>query len=143
MKKLLMPIEDEYLVSYYLENEKDPTIKYRLAFLSSLKKLGYDLGKACDIFVIAIPTAYAWIRRWNQDGYNGIASPFHESDNPKGRPAKLGDDDFKKLKMLLSLKSNWLTREVRDLILEKFGVKYSLSQVTRILRKLKIHLSKP
>ena len=58
-------IDNDFLIVYYLEKEKDPAVKYRLAFLNSLQELkdtGYGLEKACDVFSIAIPTAYAWIR---------------------------------------------------------------------------------
>jgi transposase len=139
-------IDNEFLIDYYLEKEKDPAVKYRLAFLNSLKELkdtGYGLEKGCDVFSIAIPTAYAWIRKWNDEGYNGIAAPFHESDQPRGRPPKLNDDDLEKLKEMLSKRSNWLTQEIRELIREKFGADLSLSQVGRIVRKLNMHFSKP
>ena len=143
MKPRTLFVENEWLIQYYLEQEKDSTIKYRLAFLNSLKELKYDLDKACNIFSIAIPTAYVWIRKWNEDGYKGIANPFHESDQPRGRPPKLSDEDLEKLKGMLPERTNWLTKEIRQLILEKFKVDLSSSQVARILRKLKMHFSKP
>lgn len=139
-------IENCSLIGYYLEKEKDPVVKYRLAFLNSLHELKdteYSLKKGCDIFSIAIPTAYAWIRKWNDEGYNGIAAPFHESDQPRGRPSKLSDGDLEKLKDMLSARSNWLTQEIRELIHEKFGADLSLSQVGRIVKKLGMHFSKP
>lgn len=143
MRPRRITIENTYLVNYYLENEKDPKIKYRLAFLNSLQTLDFDLEKACSIFLIAIPTAYVWIRKWNEDGYDGIASPFHESDLPRGRPPKLSDEDLEKLKSMLPEGTNWLAKEIRDLIREKLNVELSLSQVARILKKLKMHFSKP
>jgi transposase len=139
-------IDNSFLIGYYLEKEKDPAVKYRLAFLNSLQELkdtGYGLEKGCDVFSIAIPTAYAWIRKWNDEGYNGIATPFHESDQPRGRPSKLNDGDLEKLKDVLSERSDWLTQEIRELIHEKFGVDLSLSQVGRIVKKLDMHFSKP
>lgn len=144
MKNRSLLIQNESLIGYYIEREENPTIKYRLAFLNSLKMLEYDVEKACEIFIIAIPTAYAWARKWNDEGYSGIAHPSHESDRPVGRPPKLKSEDLTKLKDLLSERSNWLGYEIRELIIEKFGIEFSLSQVERIVReKLKMHFSKP
>jgi transposase len=139
-----LKIENEDQLLVHIEREKDFSIKYRLVFLNALKALSYDLNKACEVFSVAIPTAYVWIRQWNENGYEGIAHPFHQSDKPRGRPPKLTDDDLKKLKDLLSKKPNWLTKEVAELIFKTWGVKLSFAQVARILKKkLKMHFSKP
>jgi transposase len=139
-----LKIENEEQLLAHIEKEKDFTIKYRLVFLNTLAALSYDLDKACKIFSVAIPTAYVWIRQWNENGYEGIAHPFHQSDKPRGRPPQLTDNDLKKLKDLLSEKPNWLTKEVADLIFKTWGIKLSFAQVARILKKkLKMHFSKP
>lgn len=142
MKRIV--IQDENLLSFYLKREGDLGIPYRLAFLNALRELGNDLERVCSIFCIAVPTGYAWLRAWNEAGYDGIAHPFHESDKPAGRPPKLNDEDLQELKRILKEYDNWQTKEVRRLILDKWGVHLSESQVQRILKyKLGMNYSKP
>jgi len=47
------------------------------------------------------------------------------------------------LKLLLKERDDWNTNEVRNLINEKFDVKYSLKQVRIILRKFGMKYGKP
>jgi transposase len=90
----------------FLEKETDFSIRYRLAFLNKLRVLSFDLDKVCQVFSVAKSTAYVWIRKWNEYGYEGIAHPFHKSDQLGRRPPKLNEEDLEKLKILLSKKSN-------------------------------------
>lgn len=55
-------IANAFLLPVYLDKEEDSTVKFRLAFLNSIQLMDHDLEKACQIFRIAIPTAYVWIR---------------------------------------------------------------------------------
>lgn len=143
MKTKSLKIENESLLDFHLEHTQDSHVKYRLAFLNALRKIG-DLPRVCEIFRVAIPTGYAWVRKWNEAGFQGICHPFHESDRPVGRPAKLSENDLNELKTMLLKKNNWLANEIQTLILKHWGVTLSLSQVARILKyKLKMHFSKP
>ena len=135
---------DEKQLTEYLAHEIDPNVKYRLAFLNALKKTGYDLDKVCDIFQVPRPTGYVWVRKWNQKGYDGIAHPFHQSPNLPGRPPTLDKHDMEILKALLNTKETWQAKEVKKLISDTWGIDFSLSQVSRILKdKLGMHFSKP
>ena len=82
-------IDNAFLLPVYLDKEGDSTVKYRLAFLNSVPLMEYDLEKACQVFRIAIPTAYVWIRQWNERGLDGLVHPFHYSDRRCGHPSKL------------------------------------------------------
>ena len=135
---------EEKKVPECLAKESDLEVKYRLAFLNAFMKIDYDLDKACDIFQVARPTGYVWIRKWNQLGYDGIRHPFHQSPNPAGRPSTLNEWDIKILKSLLETKEIWQAQDVRALISETWGIDFSLSQVSRILKeKLGMNFSKP
>lgn len=137
-------IENPDLLACCIKKECDPAIKYRLAFLQSVKEDPDHLEDSCQIFSVSVPTAYVWIREWNKNGYEGIAHPYHKSERLPWRPPKLDDTDLLKLKTLLSEKPNWLTKEVVALIFKHWGIQLSCAQVTRILRKkLKMHFSKP
>jgi len=81
---------------------------------------------------------YTWQRRWNKDGYVGLIPRYGG-----GRPSKLTEEQKKELKLLLKERDDWNTNEVRNLINEKFGVKYSLKQVRIILRKFGMKYGKP
>lgn len=132
------------LLPVCLDKEEDSMVKYRLAFLNSVNLVGYDLDKACQIFRIAIPTAYVWIRQWNEQGRDGLIHPFHYSDRPTGHPSKLTAEELGELKLILLAKDRWLTREVHDLIVKLWDVDLSRWQISRILKgKFKMHLSKP
>ena len=64
--------------------------------------------------------------------YEGLIPQFRG-----GSPSKLSDLQKAKLKEMLNERNNWRTREVQDLILQEFGVEYSLKQVWIILQSLK------
>jgi transposase len=135
---------EEKKIPEYITKESNPEVKYRLAFLHAFIKTDYDLNKVCDIFCVAIPTAYVWVRKWNQQGYDGIAHPFHQSSNPAGRPPTLDECDMEVLKTLLDAKETWQTKDVRKLISDTWGFDFSPSQVDRILKeKLGMYFSKP
>ena len=142
MKRVV--IQDDYLLPFYLKREKELGTPFRLAFLNSLKELHNNVEKACNVFGIALPTGYAWLRSWNKFGYDGIEHPFHESDQPVGRPPKLSDKNLGELESQLKSMDNWQTSEVRKLIRDKWDVELSASQVQRILKnKLGMNYSKP
>jgi len=104
-----------------LKEEKDKEAKIKLIFLNFLSNFKADLEKACEIFSIATSTGYSWIRQWNEEGYEGIK----DKGNKGGKPPKFSDEDLEKLKEILKDKEYWITKEVRRLIKEKFGIEFS------------------
>ena len=123
-----------------LAEEKDFTLKFKLAFLKCFSELGRDLEEACQNFGIAVSTGYLWLRTWNDAGYAGISTQGQRT----GRPPQLDDWDLVFLNYLLHQQATWTTAEVRELIQREFGIEYSPAQVIRILReRLGMHFSKP
>lgn len=144
MKPRNIVINRRETIGDYLAVETNPKVRFRLAFLNALVLLEHNLDRVCRIFHVAISTAYIWIREWNQEGYDGIEHPFHVSDQPAGRPPRLNEVDLEKLRQLLNQRGYWTTKEVRELIVDHWGAKFSDSQVGRILHeKLKLHFGKP
>ena len=140
MKGQKLTIKNAKEIETRLKTEKKGDVRVKLIFLNLMANTGMDLEKACKICGIAIPTGYLWIRQWNRHGYEGIKG----REGKGGRPPKLSDKDLERLRELLKEKEYWTTKEVRELIKERFGVEYSPDQVVRILRsKLKMHFSKP
>src|SRR5512144_1707937 len=124
----------------HLAEEKDITIKFKLAFLKCFSPLSRDLEAVCQDFGIAVSTGYLWLRTWNDAGYVGIS----EQGQRTGRPPQLDKWDLVFLNYLLHQKITWTTVEVRELIERAFGIEYSPAQVIRILRqRLDMHFSKP
>ena len=123
-----------------LRHEKDDKVRLKLVFLNAIANFSMNLESACSMCGIATSTGYLWIRKWNEEGYEGIK----DKPNSGGRPPKLDEEKLEKLKMELREKEYWTTQEVKVKLLEKFGVDLSEDQVRRILRgKLNMLFSKP
>lgn len=124
----------------HLSEERDFTIKFKLAFLRCFSELGRDLEGTCQDFGIAVSTGYLWLRLWNDAGYTGISTQGQRT----GRPPQLDQWDLIFLSYRLHQQATWTTAEVKELIWQEFGIKYSSAQVIRILReRLDMHFSKP
>jgi len=140
MKGERLVIERQAELLEHLADEKDITIKFKLAFLKCFSSLGRDLEATCQDFGIAVSTGYLWLRTWNDAGYAGIS----ETGQRTGRPPKLDEWGLLFLTKLLRQKTTWTTAEVRELVRRELGIEYSSDQVVRILReRLGMHFSKP
>ena len=60
-----------------------------------------------------------------------------------GRKPKLTDEQINELRTLLENKDYWTTREVMELIKEKYGVEYSQKQIGVILHSFNMYHLKP
>jgi putative transposase len=117
--------------------ERDVKILKRLYFI----KFRYDgdsVEKAAEKIHITKRIGYIWQERWNEKGYDGIIPRY-----AGGRPSKLTQQQKNDLEKLLKKKENWTTKEVRDLISEKFNVEYTLKQIYIILRDMGMNFAKP
>ena len=140
MKGESLFIERQTELHEHLIEEKDLTVKFKLAFLKCFSEWGRDLEKVCQDFGIAVSTGYLWLRLWNDAGYAGISAPGQRT----GRPSQLDEWDLVFLNYLLHQQTTWTTAEVKALIQKEFGIEYSSTQVIRILReRLSMHFSKP
>ena len=140
MKGERLFVEKQKALLEHLADEKNMTIKFKLAFLKCFSPLGRDLEAACQDFGIAVSTGYLWLRLWNDAGYAGISAQGQRT----GRPPQLDEWDLAFLTYLLHQQATWTTAEVRELIQREFGIEYSSDQVIRILReRVDMHFSKP
>ncbi|WP_156786017.1 IS630 family transposase [Archaeoglobus veneficus] len=117
--------------------EKDTRVLKRLYFIRYLYK-GMNVEEAAELVGITKATGYAWLKRWNSKGYEGLIPEFGG-----GRPAKLTKEQKEKLREMLKEGDSWTTKEVQELIEAEFGVKYSSWQVRRILRSFGMKYAKP
>jgi len=120
-----------------IRKEQNKRIHERLLFIHQLY-LDDNLSQACKRMCITNTTGRTYLKKWNKHGYKTLIPNFGG-----GRPPKLTKEQKEELKKTLKSKENWLTSEVMGLIKKKFGVTYSLRQVSRILRNFGMHYSKP
>jgi putative transposase len=121
-----------------LDEEKEPEVRWKLSFIS-LVAGGMKLETAIAHFGIGIATGYKWIRRWNNEGVEGL-----KRRKIPGRPPKLSIEELDELKRILKAKPYWSVKEVMRLVKELFGVSYSDEQIRRILvENLGMNYAKP
>ncbi|MCW3141495.1 MAG: helix-turn-helix domain-containing protein [Methanophagales archaeon] len=116
-----------------LKREKDPKVKLKLALLNMVAS-GMSVGDVASFLGIKLRTAYSWINKWIEEGYEAML--VSKGD---GRPPKLNKEQRKKLKKLLEEKEYWTTKEINALIKDEFGVKYKKSRLYELLKELKSH----
>ena len=116
--------------------EIDVRVLERLYFIRFQYK-GMSVQEASDYVGVTKATGYNWLKLWNEGGYKSLIPQF-----AGGKPSKLSEKELKELKNMLQYKQ-FTTKEVHDLVEEKFGVNYSLSQIRRILKAMGMKYGKP
>ena len=117
--------------------ETNTKILQRLYFIKH-RYDGESVEEASRLVGVAKPVGYAWQKRWNESGYDGLIPRY-----AGGRPSKLTDQQKEKLQLLLKEKDIWTTEDVRLLILNEFDVDYTLKQVRIIAKKFGMKYAKP
>jgi len=120
-----------------IKSEKDAKILRRLYFIK-FRYEGESVQEASEKIGITKRVGYIWQERWNKDGYKGLIPQY-----AGGRPSKLTSQQKVELEKMLRQKDCWTSREVRDLIIEKFGVTYTIKQVLEIAKKMGMKFAKP
>lgn len=83
-------------------------------------------------------TAYNWIRQWNNGGIEGLK----RKKGSKGK-SKLTDEQFLILDKTIQILELKTSKEVQLYIEFLYGVKYSIRQIERIMKKLDYTYTKP
>jgi len=91
-------------------------------------------------------TLRRWIRQWNDGGFAGLKPRPHP-----GRYSKLNPEELSQLEADLERSPQdfgyredaWSTRLVQIHLATRFGVKYHISSIYRLLRRLGFHLRTP
>ncbi len=117
--------------------ETNAKILKRLYFIK-YRYEGTSVEEACNLVGVAKPVGYIWQERWNDDGYEGLIPRY-----AGGRPSKLNSQQKEKLVQLLKQKDVWTTDKVKSLIIDEFGVEYTLKQIRIIARKFGMKYAKP
>ncbi|CAD7771839.1 Winged helix-turn helix [Candidatus Methanoperedenaceae archaeon GB50] len=80
--------------------EKDTSVLKRLYFIRYLYR-GMNVEEAAELVGVTKATGYAWLKRWNSNGYEGLIPDFGG-----GRPSKLTEEQKEKLKEMLKKKDS-------------------------------------
>jgi len=121
-----------------IKQEREKRLLERLVFIRDLYD-GESVENAIRKLGRVKQTGYNWLKRWNAKGLQGLKPDFTKA----GRPPKLSAEEKRELEGILRKRGDWTTKEVRNLILEKFGVHYSLRNVMEILRSFGEKYCKP
>lgn len=117
--------------------EKDTRVLQRLYFVKHRYE-GASVAESAKLVGTSKPVAYQWQERWNKDGYDGLIPRF-----AGGCPSKLLDEQKEELEEILHKRDDWSTKEVKELIFNRFNVTYTGKQILEILKKFGMHHAKP
>ena len=124
-------------INILIKHENNSRVLKRLYFVK-FRYLGDSVEESAIKVGVTKKTGYYWQDDWNTGGYAALIPNFSG-----GRKSKLTDEQIEELKTLLENKDYWTTREVLELIKEKYDVEYSQKQIGVILHNFKMYHSKP
>jgi putative transposase len=130
-------MDKKELVGKIKDKKVEARILQRLLFIKYLYE-GDSVPEAADKVEVTLPVAYAWRSRWNEQGYNGLIPRFDG-----GAPSKLSQKEKESLISELKLRDDWTTKEIRQLIQDKFNVSYTDRHVNRLLKSFGMNHGKP
>jgi putative transposase len=99
---------------------------------------GKSIDEASKILKIPKRTAYNWLKKWNEEGLEGL-----DHKKGAGRPSFLTEEELKKLDDYIMNNDGLGTEDVHYFIQKEFGIDYSLKQVRIIINKLGYSRIKP
>lgn len=116
------------LVGKIKDKKVEVRIFQRLLFIKHLYE-GDSVPQAADKVEVTLPVGYEWRKRWNEQGYEGLIPQFDG-----GAPSRLSQEDKEDLIDVLKQRDDWTTKEIRQLIQDRFNVSYTKRHVSRLLR---------
>ena len=129
-------LSDTDLMNAIKKEKTRARIVPRLMFIRLLYK-GMSIPQASSEIQIPKRLGYIWLKRWNESGMEGLIPIFSP-----GGPTKITKEQMDDLRRDLS-QGSWSTEDVRKHIRLRFNVDYSVRQVSRILKKFRMHHAKP
>ncbi len=131
-----MKLSEEELNRLIRSLERSAKVLKKLLFVR-YRYNGDSVEEASEKLGVTKMMGYIWQRRWNGEGYRGLIPKYAR----KG-PSKMSQEQRTSLKETLK-DGQYTTAQVRDLIVEKFGIEYTMKQVWVILRKMNMRYAKP
>lgn len=109
----------------------------KLLFIRFLYR-GMSVPEASNVVGVSKVIGYIWLKKWNEKGLEGLKPKYGG-----GRPSKLSSEQKEELKAILKRRDDWTTTEIKQLIEEKFSIRYSLRNIERLLRGMGMKYGKP
>jgi len=122
-----------------LKTVKDARIRERLLMVQAAQK--QPLREAAKTFRCTHGKIDYWKKRYEERGIKGLYTKLKS-----GRPPKITreqDAEVRRVVRKHNLKQGWRTQNVRSLIVEKAGVKYSFRHTIRIIQRWGLAKIKP
>lgn len=115
-------------INVSLKRIKDPVIRERLLLVRAAQK--QPLREVANIFSCAHGKVDYWKQRYEKLGLRGL-----QTKPRSGRPKKISQEQEKKIKRKVRKHNpvrGWQTKQVKELIREEAGVKYTERHTLRI-----------
>ena len=133
--KRKMPVEE--LDKRIKSLEFDVKVLNRLHFIRN-RYLGDSVELAASKSDVTKRVGYIWQDRWNKEGYEGLIPKYGG-----GRIAQISNEQKNELKEILAKRDDWTTKEIKQLIKDKFGIEFSEKHVRTILRSIGLKFARP
>ena len=117
--------------------ENDLRVLDKLYFINDVYH-DVSITESCDKLGITRVTGHNWLNQWNEGGFDALKRKYGS-----GGQSKLTSEQKEELSKIIIENEIYSSKQVLELIKEKFGVEYSIRQVERILRDLKFGYGKP
>jgi len=120
-----------------IRHDKRPEIRQRCSAIHLLH-LEYKPEQAARMLAVSIPTIYGWIKRWQQDGVEGLAN------KPKsGRPVKADEGYIQMLEQVLEQEPKdlgyefviWTVERLRQHLEKKTGIELSEPRLRALMKE--------
>lgn len=98
--------------------------------LFGLGMTGREVGRRLGV---SSTSASRWLRALKSGGEEALARR-----PAPGRPPRLSSSQLAELKIIYEIRPYWSQRDLRDVIAERFGIRYQEDHVPRILRSMGI-----
>lgn len=122
-----------------LKTVKDPAIRERLLMVQATQQ--QPLRDAAKTFRCTHGKVDYWKKRYEKLGLKGLYTKSRS-----GRPPKITKEQSAEVRRIVrkhNMKQGWRTQNVRSLIVEKAGVKYSFRHTIRIIQRWGLSKIKP
>ena len=118
------------LVNLY-KKENDSKVKERLLLVIKVREDKQIPFRVVNICIRSNPWASDWLKRYDKEGIEGL-----KDRTKSGRLPEMSEEiSFSIKKELSNSKQGWTTKQAKELIVKKSGIKYHHTHIYRVLRK--------
>ena len=121
-------------INILLKNETNVNVFQKLLYFR-FKKMGYSKIESCNLAGFPESSRYYLEDLWDEGGYYALIPHYGG-----GRNSKLSQKQLDDLKIKLDSKDSWLVDDVKTLIEEEYGVKYTYQNVRTLLMRLNVEI---